>query len=311
MEHSHNPIEAWRGAERRLWGEYGLSMRERFIEAGNPPTRIRVLECGDPQGTPVVFVAGGLGEAAAWVDLLPRLTSFRCITLDRPGSGMSDPLDQGKNVHPSEQAREVLQAVLEDAGLSSASFVANSMGGWWTIQLARAHPDRVSRMVLIGCPALLLSTSAPLPMRLMSIPGLGRLLARLMVSRTPEDTRKLPETLGHPPNVWEGWPEIRKEVLHLSSQLPHFVQSWHHLLRQFLRPWGANRHLSISPEDLRQLTQPILLIWGESDPFGGLDVARETLKHLPHARMEVVGSGHLPWWDDPAECAHQIETFLQ
>ena len=311
MEHSHSPIKAWRGVEHRLWEAYGLSIQERFIEAGDPPTRVRVLECGNPQGAPVVFVAGGLGEAAAWVDLLARLTQFRCITLDRPGSGMSGPLGYRRNVNPANQAREVLLAVLEEAGLSSASFVGNSMGGWWTVQLARDFSDRVSRMVFIGCPALLLNTSAPFPMRMISIPGLGQLLARLMVSRDPGETRKLPEALGHPPGVWDGWPNIRKETLHLTSHLPHFARSWYALLRKFLRPWGANRTLAITPEDLRQITHPTLLIWGKSDPFGGLEVARQALQHLPHARLEVVGTGHLPWWDDPDGCAHRIKAFLQ
>lgn len=56
--------------------------------------------------------------------------------------------------------------------------------------------------------------------------------------------------------------------------------------------------------------QETLFVWGESDPFGGPDVGREALTHLQHGRLEIVGKGHLPWWDEPAECARRVREFV-
>lgn len=75
------------------------------------------------------------------------------------------------------------------------------MGGWSTFQLAGGAPARVSRMVMIGCPAVILDTSAPLPMRLVSLPVLGNGLVKLMAPSSPAKARDVPRFLGHPVEV--------------------------------------------------------------------------------------------------------------
>lgn len=162
MTDTNPAITAARNAERDLWHEYGLTVVERFIEIDIPRLRVRMLECGNPSGEPLIFVQGELGEALGWASLLARLTDFQCITLDRPGGGLSDGVDF-LEVDARRLAVDVLEAVLDAAGVRQAAFVANSMGGWWTFQLAMAAPARVSRMVMLGCPAVILNTSAPFP----------------------------------------------------------------------------------------------------------------------------------------------------
>ena len=131
MEAMEPAIGAARNAERELWQHYGLAMVERFIEIQNPGLRVRMLECGNPSAEPLIFVQGGLGEACGWASLMAKLTDFRCITLDRPGGGLSDGVDF-LEVDVRTLAVDVLQTVLDAAGVHQAAFVANSMGGWWT-----------------------------------------------------------------------------------------------------------------------------------------------------------------------------------
>ena len=128
MEAMEPAIGAARNAERELWQHYGLAMVERFIEIQNPGLRVRMLECGNPSAEPLIFVQGGLGEACGWASLMAKLTDFRCITLDRPGGGLSDGVDF-LEVDVRKLAVNVLQAVLDAAGVHQAAFVANSMGG--------------------------------------------------------------------------------------------------------------------------------------------------------------------------------------
>lgn len=72
-----------------------------------------------------------------------------------------------------------LDEVLAGLDLDRPSFVANSMGSLWTIWLALDRPERVAGLVHVGCPAIALEASAPLPMRLLSVRPLGWLLSRL------------------------------------------------------------------------------------------------------------------------------------
>src|SRR5438093_11019023 len=108
-------VAAARNAEQAFWRHLGLTVTERFIEIHEPPLRVSILECGNPSGEPLVFVHGGLGEGWDWSAMMAKLTEFRCITLDRPGSGMSDGVDFLR-VDVRRLAVDVLQAVLDASG---------------------------------------------------------------------------------------------------------------------------------------------------------------------------------------------------
>lgn len=169
-------------------------------------------------------------------------------------------------------------------------------------------PARVTRMVMLGCPAAILMTSAPFPMRAMSLPVLGRGLVKLMSPANASKARDLPRLLGHPAHVGQRWSEA--ETVYRFGHLPDFQTSWRTLLRRFLRLWGSNREMRITPDDLRGVRQPTLFLWGKDDPFGSLQAGRAATAWMANARLEVVGISHLPWWDEPEECARLTREFL-
>jgi pimeloyl-ACP methyl ester carboxylesterase len=51
-------------------------------------------------------------------------------------------------------------------------------------------------------------------------------------------------------------------------------------------------------------------VWGENDPFGNLDVARQVARILPNASLHEMREGHLPSLDKPRECGDEIREFL-
>lgn len=80
----------YRVAERRLWESKGVTPTERRLHLTRNGVDVRVLEAGN--GPPVLFVHGGNVSGSSWAALVARLPGFRCIVLDRPGCGLSDPL---------------------------------------------------------------------------------------------------------------------------------------------------------------------------------------------------------------------------
>jgi 2-hydroxy-6-oxonona-2,4-dienedioate hydrolase len=303
-------VEAARDAERQLWQHHGLTVVERFVDIEYPRLRVRALECGSPSAEPLMFVQGGLGEAFGWASLMARLQDFRCITLDRPGGGFSDGVDF-LEVDVRKLAVDVLQAVLDAADVPHATFVANSMGSWWTLQLAMRAPARVSKIALLGCPAVLLNTAAPLPMRLVGFPLLGRGMVKLMTPASSAKAREVPRFLGHPARVGENWSEAEAEAAYRFGNLPNFRRSWRTLIGRFLRLSGPSREMRISQDELRRVTQPTLFVWGKDDPFGSPASGRAAAAVMPDARLRVVGLGHLPWWDEPDECARLVREFAR
>ena len=81
----------YRAAERQLWSSLGIAPRERRVRLPQIGTEVRVQELGT--GRPVLFVHGASTCGTSWADLAVRLPDMHCLLLDRPGTGLSDPLD--------------------------------------------------------------------------------------------------------------------------------------------------------------------------------------------------------------------------
>jgi len=83
--------ERYRRAERALWESLGVHPTERSIGLERTGAAVRIQEVGE--GPPVVFVHGASNGGTSWASLAARLDGFRCILVDRPGCGLSPPLD--------------------------------------------------------------------------------------------------------------------------------------------------------------------------------------------------------------------------
>jgi len=82
-------------------------------------------------------------------------------------------------------------------------------------------------------------------------------------------------------------------------------------LRAAISPFGFRPAMKLQPEELRQLTMPTLLIWGEHDPVGGVEVARATADTIPDAQLELLPAGHSPWLGHPELTAALIANFVR
>ena len=67
----------------------------------------------------------------------------------------------------------------------------------------------------------------------------------------------------------------------------------------------------LSEVQLRQLSAPVLMIWGDEDPYGGPEIGRRACALLPDARLEVIPGRHAPFLDDPERCGALIDEFLR
>ncbi|MEK8145886.1 alpha/beta hydrolase [Streptomyces sp. M10(2022)] len=71
---------------------------------------------------------------------------FRCLVLEFPGFGVSDPVDG----HPMATAADAVERFLDGLGLHRVDVIGNSMGGIVATRFAIDHPGRVGRLVTIG-----------------------------------------------------------------------------------------------------------------------------------------------------------------
>lgn len=296
-----NPIEDFAAAEAHYFESLGLAVRTSFLDLPNPRLRTRILETGE--GSPVLYLHGGGGCSAFWAPLLARVPR-RAICIDRPGCGLTDGFSY-RGVDVRAHAIDFLMAVLDKLELEKIPIVANSMGGLWALWFAAAHPERVTSLALFGCPAMLLDTSAPAPMRLLSVPGLNRLMFALEPP-SPGQARRLFARMGHDPRI------VSVEVANLMvalGRLPTYVTGFATLLERVLRVGGAR--ISFSTDELEKIHQRVLFVWGDRDTFGAPEVGYRACRALSHGRIEIVEGGHLPWLDQPEVCAGHLRSFLE
>jgi pimeloyl-ACP methyl ester carboxylesterase len=300
-------VVAAEDAERRLFEHYRLDARVRYIELVDPCMRIRVSEIGT--GAPVLVVPGGSGDAWQFAPLMAELKGLRLIAINRPGGGMSDAVDH-RQVDLRRFAVRALLAVMDAFGLGRAPLICNSMGGLWGFWLALYAPERVSKLVQLGCPALVLDTSAPFFMRLLTVPGIGRLVASGLQPRRPDQGLDGLRFQGSRQEALDALPPVLGDAAYAFFHLPTYRTTWRTLSAATMTLSGARPAYQLSDDQLRRVAQPTQFIWGDNDPFGDLDVARQVAGLVPHALLHETTAGHLPHVDRPAECAGVIQAFL-
>jgi pimeloyl-ACP methyl ester carboxylesterase len=80
------------------------------------------------------------------------------------------------------------------------------------------------------------------------------------------------------------------------------------LAMRFGRPRPEN---VLSDSELRQLAVPVLMIWGDEDPYAGPEIGRRACELIPDARLEIIPGRHAPFLDDPERCGALIHDLVR
>jgi pimeloyl-ACP methyl ester carboxylesterase len=280
-----------------------LGVRRRHVETRRGH-RVHVVEAGE--GPPAVFLHGTNTSSLGFVPLLGPLEGVRAIAVDRPGRGLSDP-DPVPRRRSREAAVEFVDDVLDALEIDTASLVGQSGGGIWALWYALARPDRVGSVVLLGSVPLLPGTRCPAPLRVMATPGLGALVSRV-VKPTPRSLVRLLSSVGEGDTIVR-YPELI-EALVAGAGDPVARSADLAELQAVIQPFGFRRSMRFSPDELRALTADTLLIWGDRDPVGSTDVARDATALMPNARLEILPAGHVPQLGHPQRVAALLSAFL-
>jgi 2-hydroxy-6-oxonona-2,4-dienedioate hydrolase len=301
----------YRAAEARLWAHHGVVPQELWVTPARAGVRVRLQVIGE--GLPVLFVHGASNSGTSWAPLAARLDGFRRILLDRPGCGLSAPVPTGfGDLRTFEAfADSLLVDILDALDIETADLVATSLGGYYALRAAAAHPDRINRVVECGWTVGAPIGRTPALMRVMTgMPRLGRLLSHVPVgdgaARAMLAHIGLREALdaGRVPDEVVGW--WRAQLNHTATMRNEIVGNppIMHPIR------GMNDSLLLPDDVLRHVHAPALFLWGAGDLFGGAEVARRFTARLPNARLEVMPGGHAVWMDDAGHVATATRAFL-
>lgn len=309
------PAATFERAQAAAFAEAGLRPSSRFVDISQLGLRVRVNEVGG--GDPVLLIHGGNSVGASWIPLLkPLAAEHRLIFPDRPGCGLTSQFSY-RGIDLRRHGVEFIRLLLDEIGVERAALVGNSMGGYFALAFALAHPDRVSKLALLGEPAN--AEGAPrLFHRLVGTRGINTLLykgplkpakdgaafrATFTKSRLVADPNRLSDALC--------------ECLAAGGRIPGATASWTSMVERIFVPAGRGLWARDSlgthklTAELPRLDQPTLFLWGDKDPLGGPEVGASLAALMARARLQVVvDAAHLPWLDQPQVCAAALLEFL-
>jgi len=302
---SDRALERYRTAERVLWAVYGLESREHLVEVPEFRCRIRVLEVGS--GRPVVFVPGTGGTGPYWAPLVQELSGFRCLLVDRPGWGPSDPIDyRGHGL--ADVSATVLGAVQASLAAPTVDVIGASVGNLWGLGLAARRPSAVRRIVLLGGGPW---REVPIPtfFRVLASP-LGAIIVRLPLSKAA--TASQIRAIGHGPSLDAGRLD---QFLAWRVSLTRETPSMRHeraMVQAYLggRAWRSG--FIPTDAELASVRHPVRMLFGTEDPTGTPAIWERFVALLPNASLDLVeGAGHMVWWDDPERVGGSVREFLE
>jgi len=284
----------------------------RMLDAAGVPGRlvrrrtgrlVHVVTTGD--GPPMVHLHGTNTCSLSHLMLPTRMPGTRSHLVDRPGCGLSDPesLPAG---HFREYAVGFVGDVLDALGIDATYLVGASGGGIWATWYALAHPERVRGLVMLGSVPTLPGGRAPLPLRLAATPGVGEVLVRGVKPGRRTLLRMMAsvgeaETIVRHPDLLDSLVAGARDPVATRANLAE--------LRALMSPRGIRAGLRLGGDDLRRLTVPTLMVWGDRDPVVPLVHARAAAAEIPHARLEVLSAGHVPQLGHPDRVAELLAEF--
>jgi pimeloyl-ACP methyl ester carboxylesterase len=291
-----------------------LAVHERMLAASGARSsqletrsggRVHVVETG--VGPPVLLLHGSGTSSLSLLPLLDHLQGVRAIAVDRPGFGLSEPASVPR-LRFRDAAVEFVDEIVDLLGLDVPVVAGQSMGGTWALWYALARPDRIGGLALVGSAPLLPDTRAPGPLRLMAMPVVGDVVARI-AKPNPKAVVRLMSSMGERETIVR-YPDLIDAIVAAGSD-PVAAAANLAELRAAISPFGFRRALRVRPDELRRLTAPTLVIWGDRDPVGTTEAGEEMARLVSEARLEVLPGGHVPYLGHPERVAELLSEFVR
>jgi pimeloyl-ACP methyl ester carboxylesterase len=298
--HPQGPdLDTYGPVGRSEWLDVDWSRHQKWVTVGG--RRVNVIDLGQGPET-IVFVHGLSGSWPNWLENLPHFArSHRVIAMDLPGFGHSEMPEERISIPGYGR---LLDALMDQLGVDSATIVGNSMGGFIGAELAIQFPHRVERLVLVS--------------------AAGLTVEHLRYERGLAVLRRLERQL----MFWGGWaatrsdalarrPRARRAVMRFVVDQPDKLPAA--LITEQIRGSGkpgfvdALDALTGYPirDRLPEIACPTLIVWGSKDRIVPVRDAFEFERLIPDSRKVIYAdTGHVAMLERPAAFNALLDRFL-
>lgn len=215
---------------------------------------------------------------------------FRTLTLDLPGSGLSDKPDID---YLPDQLLDFCIGFMDALQIPQATLVGNSMGAGLAMGITLIHPIRVKKLVLIGgLPSDVLTKltsrsfrqalETRIPWWLISFGNwlFGGLVTDSVLKEIVHDQTLLTPAVLERSNQNRRRPGTIKPIMAVRNVLPF---------------WETD----FAPR-IKDISHPTLIIWGEHDRVFPVAVGEELHQKIRGSTFVTIPqAGHMPQWERP------------
>jgi pimeloyl-ACP methyl ester carboxylesterase len=249
---------------------------------------------------PVVFIHGLIAPSYSWREVMPGLTllGFRCVAPDWIGTGNSQIPDRLDFSYKPADLMAELGKFLDAMAIDKCSLVVQGYSGAIGTLYALAHPDRVDRLAILNSP-ISAQDKLPWKIRQLGIPLIGDALVQNF---------RLPD------QILEGGGGYRVADKDMNVYRNPWLESSDggRVLHSMIRHLNVSEIGATIEQGLKAWDKPLLLAWGDRDPWLPIGPAQTTAKTFPEAEFVTLEEvGHYPQEDWHEKVVDALGTFLR
>jgi pimeloyl-ACP methyl ester carboxylesterase len=265
--------------------------QELQVQANDVTLYARIAGNAEAGGV-LIALHGGPGNSSDYMVSLEQLASaeFAVVTYDQRGTGQSTEPAEGYAMH---NYVADLDAVRQAVGAETVHLLGHSWGGLVVLRYAAAHPQSVRSIILMGSGVLTPEAAQA---------GQANRAQRIVALQEQGVIPRTITALAHLLPAYFSDP---------SFEMPDELKNMHYTPAVEQMTWAALAGYDFAA-GLDGLDQPVLVLWGEDDPFG-MAYLEATRDALSTARVEVVvlkECGHY-WHECPDEFFPHVRAFLE
>jgi non-heme chloroperoxidase len=272
----------------KMTGTMESTLVQRFVslETG---VRLEYVEQGRADGLPIIFLHGVTDSWRSFELVLQRLpASIRAFAISQRGHGDSSRPEIGYRFR---DMSEDVRAFMDAMGLNRAVLVGHSMGASVAQRFLIDHPDRLTRVVLMGAFATMRGNEAVDEFVKTQI-----LLLRDPIA--PEFAREWQKSTVAQPVEPRFFDTVVGETLKVPARV------WHQTFSGFVETPDFT-------DELAGARIPVLLVWGDQDTYTLRKDQESLLDAIPTARLVTYGgTGHALHWENPERVVETLLDFV-
>ncbi len=236
------------------------------------------------EGDPIIFSHGWMCDCSVWNSQIEFFSKkYKVITYDQRGHGRSDKPEGNYSI---QTLSNDMHSLIQKLNLEKVTLVGHSMGGMAALVFALDHPDKISKLVLVG-------TSAK-----MTFSGRIQLWIMMHIFSYESFTRGMIDIWHYEPSE-----QVKKEALERAMKTPKFAA--YECSSEFMTNYNITGRVS-------KIKVPTLIIVGDKDNATPVEMSKYLNKEIEGSKLKIIpDSKHMVMIDKFKEFNETLEEFIK